>query len=102
MAQSSSEPASPSTRKWNLRVTAYLLTIACCNIWMLVKATPKLHEGYQDFVIYYGAGKNLVEGRSAMLYNIADQYRTQLTFAANVPIRHFALPYNHPPFEAVF
>ncbi len=90
-----------SARRWKFRVTAYLLTMACCNIWMLVKAEPKLREGYQDFVIYYGAGKDLREGRAEKLYDIADEYRTQLTFAANVPIRHFALPYNHPPFEAV-
>ncbi len=91
-----------SARRWKIYVAAYLFTIACCDIFMLVKATPKLRQGYQDFVIYYGSGQTVREGRSAMLYDFADQYRTQLTFAGNVPIRHFALPYNHPPFEAVF
>jgi hypothetical protein len=67
----------------------------------MFQAAPKLRNGYQDFVIYYGAGKNVLEGRADLLYNLANQYRTQLTFA-NAPIRRGALPYNHPPFEAVF
>lgn len=90
-----------AAKRRRFRFTAYLFTVACCNLVLIFQAAPKLRSGYQDFVIYYGAGRNILEGRAHLLYNLANQYRTQLTFA-NVPIRQEALPYNHPPFEAVF
>lgn len=90
-----------TAKRRRFRFTAYLFAVACCNLVLMFRAIPKLRNGYQDFVIYYGAGRNILEGRADLLYNMANQYRTQLTFA-NVPIRRAALPYNHPPFEAVF
>ena len=81
-------------------VTAFLLAMTCCNLVLLHKLLPALRNGYQDFTIYYTAGRLLAEGRAADLYNLRVQYETQLPFA-HVPIRQAALPYNHPPFEAV-
>jgi hypothetical protein len=92
----------PSARKRNFLIAAFLFAMAFCNLVLLFQEAPKLKNGYQDFAIYYAAAKMLREGRSAVLYNLAVQYQTQLTFAPNVPIRRAALPYNHPPFEAVW
>src|ERR1019366_1504872 len=92
----------PSARKRNFLIAAFLFAMAFCNLELLFQEVPKLKNGYQDFAIYYAAAKMLREGRSAVLYNLAVQYQTQLTFAPNVPIRRAALPYNHPPFEAVW
>jgi len=89
-----------SARKRKFRITAFLFATACCNLVLLFQVVPKLRNGYQDFAIYYTAGKLLREGRAAALYDMGAQYQTQLTFA-NVPIRHGALPFNHPPFEAL-
>ena len=84
----------------NSLVTAFLSAMICCNLVLLYKLLPALRNGYQDFTIYYTAGRLLGDGRAADLYNLRAQYETQLRFA-HVPIRQAALPYNHPPFEAV-
>jgi hypothetical protein len=84
----------------NSLITAFLLGMICCNLVLLYKLLPALRNGYQDFTIYYTAGRLLAERRAADLYNLRVQYETQLPFA-HVPIRQAALPYNHPPFEAV-
>jgi hypothetical protein len=91
---------SAAARKWKVGLTTYLVAIAFCNLVLVVQTVPKLRNGYQDFVLYYAAGKNVRAGHLQLLYNLADQFRTQLTFA-NAPIRHGALPFNHPPFEAL-
>src|ERR1700751_536411 len=88
-----------ATRR-NSFITAFLLAMTCCNVVLFYKLLPALRNGYQDFKIYYTAGRLLSEGRAADLYNLRAQYETQLPFA-HVPIRHAALPYNHPPFEAL-
>jgi len=68
---------------------------------MVFTVLPSLRRGYQDFTIFYAAGKMVRNGQSASLYNLGAQYRTQKEFAPEVPIRQAALPYNHPPFEAL-
>jgi len=62
---------------------------------------PLLRYGYQDFTIFYCAGRMVRSGQSHSLYDLSAQYRAQLEFAPNVSIRQAALPYNHPPFEAL-
>ena len=41
------------------------------------------------------------DGEGAQLYDLRLQYQVQMRFAPNVDIRQVALPYNHPPFEAL-
>ena len=86
-------------RRRKLPITAYLFSMACCNVSLLLREVAPLRVGYQDFTIYYMSGLLLREGRASMLYDMGTQYQTQLSFA-HVPIRHGALPFNHPPFEA--
>jgi len=87
-------------RKRNFFITAFLFAMACCNLSPLSWVVPRLKKGYQDFAVYYLSGRLLDEGRAAVLYDLDAQYREQLTFS-NVPIRRGALPFNHPPYEAV-
>ena len=81
-------------------VAAFLLAMTLCNFTLVFRVLPKLRNGYQDFTIYYTSGRLLRNGQASALYNLATQYRTQLTFA-HVPIRRGPLPFNHPPFEAL-
>ncbi len=87
-------------RRRKFLIAAYLFSMACCNVSLLLREGVPLRAGYQDFTIYYTSGLFLREGRARALYDLANQYQTQLTFT-HVPIRHGALPYNHPPFEGI-
>jgi len=81
-------------------VVAFLLAMTFCNFTLLFRVLPSLRNGYQDFTIFYTGGRLLRNGQASALYDLATQYRTQLTFA-HVPIRQGPLPFNHPPFEAL-
>ena len=81
-------------------IVAFLAAMTFCNLVMPIQEIPSLQNGFQDFTIYYMAGLLVRSGHAADLYNLATQYRTQLTFA-HVPIRQGPLPYNHPAFEAI-
>ncbi|MBZ5598045.1 MAG: DUF2029 domain-containing protein [Acidobacteriia bacterium] len=61
----------------------------------------RLRAGYPDFTIFYAAGKMVRQGMASRLYDRALQFRIQQEFAPRVEIRQGALPYNHPPFEAL-
>jgi hypothetical protein len=61
----------------------------------------KIREGYSDFSIFYTAGTILRDGLSSRLYDTGLQFQIQRQFASQVFIRQGALPYNHPPFEAL-
>lgn len=68
---------------------------------MVPTVLPSLRRGYQDFTIFYAAGRMVRNGQAASLYDLGAQYRAQQEFAPDVRIRQAALPYNHPPFEAL-
>ncbi len=81
-------------------VAAFLLAMTFCNLAPLLRVMPLLRNGYQDFTSYYTGALLLRNGQASALYNLAAQYRMQLTFT-HVPIRQGSLPFNHPPFEAL-
>jgi hypothetical protein len=60
-----------------------------------------VRKGYPDFTIFYSAGKMVRAGMTGSLYDERFEFQTQRQFAPDVSIRHGALPYNHPPFEAL-
>jgi len=60
-----------------------------------------VRKGYPDFTIFYSAGTMVQSGMAASLYDERAEFQTQRQFAPEVSTRHGALPYNHPPFEAV-
>ena len=79
-------------------LVASMLTPHLFLVWKISDLIPK---GYPDFTIFYSAGKIISEGKSAQLYDERTQYDTQRSFAPDVKNRLSALPYNHPPFEAL-
>jgi len=86
--------------KRKFHVVLYLLAMTLCNLVMAGDVVSRLRNGYQDFTIYYTGALLLRNGEASKLYSLATQYQTQLAFT-NVPIRQGAVPYNHPPFEAL-
>jgi len=60
-----------------------------------------VRKGYPDFTIFYSAGTMVRPGMAGSLYDERAEFQTQRQFAPEVSIRHGALPYNHPPFEAL-
>ena len=58
--------------------------------------------GFPDFSIFYTAGTILRHGDGVRLYDEDLQESVQQAFAPAVSQRGSILPYNHPPFEAVF
>ena len=80
---------------------AFLLVVTLVNVASVVQVVPLLEKGYQDFTIFYGAAKMVRDGQGRGLYDLAAQYQMQHRFAPKVAIRQAALPYNHPPFEAL-
>lgn len=64
---------------------------------------PWIPIGFPDFTIFYTAGKILKQGKGAQLYDDRLQETVQSSFApAAVAKRGSILPFNHPPFEALF
>jgi hypothetical protein len=66
-------------------------------LWNLRQAVAR---GDPDFTVYYTAGRMLSEGRGSQLYDPHAQLAVQREFAADAETR-YALPYIHPPFEAL-
>jgi hypothetical protein len=79
----------------------FLLAMTVINAAGILYLVPKLQRGYQDFTAFYCGGLMIRAGEGARLYDLQLQYQTQLEFAPHVDIRQVALPYNHPPFEAL-
>jgi len=82
-------------------VGVFLLAMTLSNLANVRRLTPLLRQGYQDFTIFYGAGKMVRDGQARRLYDLNLQYEIQQSFAPDVANRRAALPYNHPPFEAL-
>jgi hypothetical protein len=87
-------------QKRKFLAAAFLLAMTFCNVALLFRVIPSLRNGYQDFTIFYTGARLVRNGQASALYDLATQYRTQLTFA-RVAIRQGPLPFNHPPFEAL-
>jgi Glycosyltransferase family 87 len=86
-----------------LRNAAYGLLAATLAIhaFLFWKERSLIARGYPDFTIFYSAGLMVRQGLGHHLYDGNLQYQVQRSFAPQVEIRQAALPYNHPPFEAL-
>jgi hypothetical protein len=78
-----------------------LVTGLLLNGFMAWKDWGLVRKGYPDFTIRYSAGKMVRAGMARSLYDERVEFQIQREFAPEVSIRHGALPYNHPPFEAL-
>ncbi len=88
-------------KRKELAAGVFLLALTFSNLVSAGKLAGFLRNGYQDFTIFYAAAGMVRSGQSSVLYDLSAQYRAQQEFAPNVFIRRAALPYNHPPFEAL-
>ncbi len=79
----------------------FLLAMAISHAAMALNVAHALQNGYQDFTIFYTAGRMVRSGQASTLYDPDAQYRTEKEFAPDVRIRQAALPYIHTPFEAL-
>ncbi len=68
---------------------------------MFFSLRREIAAGYPDFTIFYTAGKAVNQGRGRQLYDLETQLALQRGFAPEVKHRENALPFNHPPFEAL-
>jgi hypothetical protein len=87
----------------NLRPVGRLYVAGVLLLHLLVvwNARDLILKGYPDFTIYYTAGTMVRQGMGHTLYDDSVQFQVQRTFAPQVATRLGALPFNHPPFEAV-
>lgn len=83
-------------------VFVYLGAMVAVHAALFWNARASVGKGYSDFTIYYCAGTMVRRGLGHDLYNNTVQYQIEREFAPNVAIRLDALPFNHPPFEALF
>jgi len=90
----------PSSR-YRLLIPTLLVTSLLLNAIMAWKDRDLVRKGYPDFTIFYTAGTMVRTGMAASLYDERAEFQVQRQFAPEVSIRHGALPYNHPPFEAL-
>jgi hypothetical protein len=87
--------------KLKFAVFVYLSGMVMIHAAFFWNARESVRKGYSDFTIYYCAGTMVRQGLGRQLYDEATQFKVQRDFSPEVAIRLGALPYNHPPFEAV-
>ena len=83
-------------------VRLFVAGMLCTHLLVFVTLRERIRRGYPDFTIFYTAGTILRQGLGRELYDPNVQYRVQKEFAGEIQSRRGPLPYNHPPFEALF
>lgn len=73
----------------------------CLHLLFLANLRERIKRGYPDFTVFYTAATILREGMGHQLYDPHVQYEIQKKFTSDIASRHAALPYIHPPFEAL-
>ncbi len=91
-------PLAPSSKRLIVILLGGLVLIHALLFWNL---RQQIRNGYPDFTIFYSAGKIVARGMAHRLYDKDLQFEVQREFTKDVTIRKAALPYNHPPFEAL-
>jgi len=85
----------------NLAVATYVAGVLLIHSLVAWNARDLIWKGYPDFTIYYTAGTMVRQGMGHSLYDDRLQLKIQKEFAPQVATRLGALPFNHPPFEAL-
>lgn len=79
----------------------YVAAVLVIHLLVVWNARELILKGYPDFTIYYTAGTMVRQGMGHRLYDDRTQFEVQKQFAPQVATRLGALPFNHPPFEAL-
>jgi Glycosyltransferase family 87 len=80
----------------------FIAGILCLQAIFFVSLRERIEQGYPDFAVFYTAAKILRAGLGHQLYAARIQNQFQKGFTGDLPSRPAALPYIHPPFEALF
>jgi hypothetical protein len=92
--------ASGGKSKWGL-ARLFIAGILCLHALFFISLWPRIERGYPDFVVYYTAATILRDGLGHQLYVGHVQEEVQKRFTGQLPSRLGALPYIHPPAEAL-
>jgi Glycosyltransferase family 87 len=87
--------------KLKFAIFLYLTGMVMIHAIVFWSVRESVRKGYSDFSIYYCAGTIVRQGLGHQLYDNTTQFKVQQEFSPGVAIRLGALPYTHPPFEAV-
>ncbi len=79
----------------------YVAGVLAIHLLVVWNVREQILQGYPDFTIYYTAGTIVRQGLGHQLYNDGLQFEVQKQFTPQVATRLGALPFNHPPFEAL-
>jgi Glycosyltransferase family 87 len=79
----------------------YVAGVLVIELLLAWNARELILKGYPDFTIYYTAGTMVRQGKGHQLYDDVTQFEVQRQFAPQVATRLGALPFNHPPIEAL-
>jgi hypothetical protein len=86
--------------RWGL-LRFFVAGMLCFHLLFFANLRKRVEQGYPDFTIFYTAATMLRSGLGHQLYDEHVQFEVQREFAGPIPSRLGALPYNHPPFEAL-
>jgi hypothetical protein len=73
----------------------------CLHLFLFISLRQRIRQGYPDFTVYYTAATILRHGLGRQLYDPHVQYEVQKESVGVIAARRSALPYIHPPFEAL-
>ncbi len=79
----------------------FIAGILCLHLFVFINLRERIQQGYPDFTVYYTAATMLRAGLGHQLYDARVQYEVQKKSVGAIASRHGALPYIHPPFEAL-
>jgi hypothetical protein len=83
-------------------VSLFIAGVLVLHLVFFVSLRQRIARGYPDFTVFYTAAKILRAKRGHGLYTASVQNQVQKAFTGELPSRPAALPYIHPPFEALF
>jgi hypothetical protein len=91
----------PNLPRLRFALTAFCVGMIVIHGFLFWVVRHQLVSGSSDFRIFYTAGLMLRRGEGRVLYSKELQTRIQREFVSTEGNRIGALPYNHPPFEAL-
>ncbi len=79
----------------------FVAGMLCLHLFLFISLRERIEQGYPDFTVYYTAATILRNGLGHQLYDAHVQYEVQKKSVGVIATRRSALPYIHPPFEAL-
>jgi hypothetical protein len=90
-----------SVKSWYAIARLFVAAVLITHIFFLWTVRSQIARGDPDFTVFYTAAKMIRNGLGPELYNLGAQLQVQQQFAHDPDVRRGALPYIHPPFEAL-